>query len=181
MVGAGLSRRCRSTTVLPVTGFGGTTAGRRAPRPARSLDAHDHGPLRRQRRAGLPWSFEPEQTAIDGAHRRRRRPSSTRVDQPAGRADRPARPPSTSRRDRPAPTSTRSTASASPSRRLQPGETREMPVVFFVDPAIVEDREHDERRRHHPVLHLLSGARAAPSRWRRSDQARTQRNRDRES
>ena len=38
---------------------------------------------------------------------------------------------------------------------LKPGETQEMPVVFFVDPAIDEDRDNDGVKDHHPVLYLL--------------------------
>ena len=47
---------------------------------------------------------------------------------------------------------------------MKPGETREMPVVFYVDPALAKDREQDDAQHHHAVLHLLSGApsRSAP-------------------
>ena len=41
---------------------------------------------------------------------------------------------------------------------LGPGETREMPVVFYVDPAIAADRDNDDAQHHHAVLHLLSAA-----------------------
>ena len=56
-------------------------------------------------------------------------------------ADCRAAPPSTSRRDSPAPISTRSNASASPTRRCSRAKRLDMPVVFYVDPAIVEVTE----------------------------------------
>ena len=45
--------------------------------------------------------------------------------------------------------------------RFAPGEKREMAVVFYVDPALAADAEHDQLIDHHPVLHLLSDARRA--------------------
>ena len=86
------------------------------------------------------------------------RPSTTRSSTKP-RARSPRRPPTTSRRRRSAPISTRSTASASPSRRMKPGETREMTVVFYVDPEIVKDRDQDRAQHHHAVLYLLPAAR----------------------
>ncbi len=41
---------------------------------------------------------------------------------------------------------------------MAPGEKREMPVVFYVDPALAADHENDTLRNHHTVLHLLSRA-----------------------
>ena len=56
---------------------------------------------------------------------------------------------------------------------LKAGETRDMAVVFYVDPV---DGEGSRRRRpqhHHAVLHVLSATRAVRGRW------RTARRRDR--
>ena len=41
---------------------------------------------------------------------------------------------------------------------MKPGETREMAVVFYVDPKLAENSEQDGLNAHHAVLHLLSGA-----------------------
>ena len=91
---------------------------------------------------GMAWDFEPEQRTMrvkvgenvlafykatntsDQAHHGR------------GELQRVAR-------HRRAATSPRSNASASRSRRSRPGETVEMPVSFFVDPKIAEDRDAD--------------------------------------
>ena len=43
---------------------------------------------------------------------------------------------------------------------LEPGETREMAVVFYVDPKLAKDSEAGQSRPHHALLHVLSGARA---------------------
>ena len=41
---------------------------------------------------------------------------------------------------------------------MKPGETRDMAVVFYVDPKLAEDSEQDGRQPHYALLHLLSGA-----------------------
>ena len=91
---------------------------------------------------GLPWRFEPEQTSIEV-----RIGEVVTVDYTA----------STNRRARP---SAQASYNVSPptvgayfskincfcftEQRLKPGETRDMPVVFFVDPALAKDAEQDD-------------------------------------
>ena len=43
---------------------------------------------------------------------------------------------------------------------MKPGETREMTVVFYVDPAIVEGSRPGRSQHHHAVLYVLPAARA---------------------
>ena len=70
---------------------------------------------------------------------------------------------------RSASTSTRSSASASRSRRSSPARSLEMPVSFYVDPAIVDGRGRQGAARDDAVLHVLSGrARSSSRPWRRA-------------
>ena len=59
---------------------------------------------------------------------------------------------------------------------MGPGEKREMPVVFYVDPALAKDSENDGLNYHHAILHLLSrarfGAEAGGGRRRRQAQGK---------
>ena len=49
---------------------------------------------------------------------------------------------------------------------LKAGETRDMAVVFYVDPAMAKDPDGDDAQHHHAVLHVLSATRAVRGRWR---------------
>ena len=49
---------------------------------------------------------------------------------------------------------------------LKAGETREMAVVFYVDPKIAEDRDMNDAQYHHVVLYLLPDARSGQARRR---------------
>ena len=56
--------------------------------------------------------------------------------------------------------------------RLKAGEKMDMPVVFYVDPAMARTRA-ERSQQHHPVLHIFPGARAAAGRFgRRGDSPR---------
>ena len=142
------------------TGFGGTTAGReRRARPACST-ARSRCASTPMSRGGLPWSFEPEQTTIDVRIGEvvdgllSRRPTNRRA-RPSGRRPTTSSPPTVGgllRQDQ--LLLLHRAAAASRARQ------REMPVVFFVDPALVEGRRAGRPQHHHAVLHLLSGARA---------------------
>ena len=92
---------------------------------------------------GLPWRFEPEQNAIEVQHRRGRhrqlssRPISRRA-RPLGQA---------AYNVAPRPTGAyfqKINCFCFTEQRLGPGEKREMPVVFFVDPALAKDAELDD-------------------------------------
>lgn len=141
MVGASFAAVPFYNWFCRVTGFGGTTqvatsapaSGAIARKIAVRFDANV-GP-------GLPWKFEPEQTEIEI---------------PIGQAttvfysvtNRAAR-----------PTTGQAAYNVTPltvgayfqkincfcftEQTLAPGETREMPVVFYVDPALAQDAEND--------------------------------------
>ena len=44
--------------------------------------------------------------------------------------------------------------------RLKAGETREMTVVFYVDPSLVKDQRSERPEHHYAVIHILPAARA---------------------
>ena len=153
-------RRCRSTTGSAAPPA--SAARRRSPSaaPERRCSAASVAVRFDANVApGLPWKFEPEQNEIKVQASAKSRPSttgsSTRRRAPiTAQAAYNVTPP------RSAPTSTRSTVSASPSRRCKPGETRDMTVVFYVDPVDGEGPRTGRAQHHHAVLHVLSGARA---------------------
>ena len=127
-----------------VTGYGGTTQRaerRRQPMSRPDITVRFDANVARD----LAWNFEPDAARGDAEDRRDR---TGRLHAPRtidGRASR-GRPPSMSRPIRPAPISTRSSASASPSSDAETRRDVEMPVVFFVDPAIVNDPELEGHR-----------------------------------
>ena len=137
-----------------VTGYGGTTASPAPPSEAVARP-HGHGALRRQHRARHALGV-PAEAADDAAAARRDRPRLLRGPQP----DRPAVAGQAGYNVVPyrgrAATSTRSPASASSMQVLGPGERIDMPVSFFVDPAMLEDVEARDRDRHHALLHHVS-------------------------
>ncbi len=158
------SRRCRSTACSARSpALAARRRSRRRRARTRSLDRTITRPLRRQcRRRACPGPSRPMQREVEvkigetllgllsrDQHLRRSRVTGTATFNVSPRAGG-------------APTSTRSSASASPSRRSQPGERLEMPVAFFVDPEIVEDRDARRHPRDHAVLHVLSRAKRRP-------------------
>ena len=165
MVGAAYAAVPLYNWFCRATGFGGTTAGRDRGARAASLDRTITVRFDANVGPGLPWRFEPEQNAIEvklgevvTVNYRVINQAARAITASGGLQCRAAAPP--------APTSRRSTASASPSRRLKPGEKREMPVVFYVDPAMAKDPER--RRAQHasrcPTRSIRSASRRG--RWR---------------
>ena len=122
------------------TGFAGTHAGRDR-RPGHVLDRKIAVRFDANVTGGLPWRFEPEQTAIEvrigDVVRSTISVTNESARETVGHASYNVSPP---------------TAGAYfykincfcfTEQRLKPGEKREMPVVFFVDPALAKDAEQD--------------------------------------
>jgi cytochrome c oxidase assembly protein subunit 11 len=121
-----------------VTGYGGTTQ-RTSSFRTRFWTAQSRSASMPTLPRGLPWDFKPVQREVEV------RIGETVLVNYTARIPLTYRPParrhSMSRRWRPVPISTRSSASALPKPNSSPARQMEMPVVFFVDPAIVEAAE----------------------------------------
>ena len=123
------------------TGFAGTTQVAVAA-PGQVLDRQIEVRFDANVMAGLPWRFEPEQTSI-----------MVRIGdvvtvnyfivnessrETVGQASYNVSPPTVGA------FFSKINCFCFTEQRLGPGEKREMPVVFFVDPALVKDSEHDD-------------------------------------
>ena len=120
-----------------VTGYGGTTQ-RVEQAPTAVLDRKMTVRFDANVAAGLPWDFEPVQRDVDVEDRRDDRRPISRVTNCSTRRPPAARTFNVTP-ERPAPISTRSQCFCFTDTVSKPGETREMPVVFYVDPAIADD------------------------------------------
>ena len=154
MVGARrrIARRCTAPSARRPGSTARTQRAERAPGAVAGqvevrFDANMH--------PGLPWRFEPEQTTVKS--RRARRPRSSIARKTSARERSRRRRCTMSRPTRSANISRRSSASASPSRRFKPGQTVDMPVVFFVDPAIEKDPDTKDIHEITLELHILPG------------------------
>ncbi len=110
---------------------------RRAPSPARSASASTP-----TSHPGLPWRFEPEQTTVRVAPGAQHARSYYRATNLVGPHDH--RPGGVQRhaRLRPANISSKIECFCFTEQTLKPGQTVDMPVVFFVDPTILEGPGH---------------------------------------
>ena len=135
------------------TGYGGTTQVAEAA-PGASGPARSHRALRRQCRARARLELRAGDAADQAAHRQDRHGFLQGRQSLRPRHSRRRRS-IMSARTAPAPISTRSPASASASRSSTPHETAELPVVFFLDPALEQDETMSGRRHGHAVLHVL--------------------------
>jgi cytochrome c oxidase assembly protein subunit 11 len=122
------------------TGFGGTPQIGTAA-PAHVLDRKVTVRLDANVIAGLPWRFEPEQNAIDLRLGEVVTVMFTATNQAAretvGQAGFNVTPPTTGGYF------TKINCFCFTEQRLAPGERREMPVVFYVDPALAADPEQN--------------------------------------
>ena len=91
---------------------------------------------------GLPWRFEPEQTSIEVRIGEVVTVNYVVTNESAretvGQASYNVSPPTVGAYF------TKINCFCFTEQRLKPGETREMPVVFFVDPALAKDSEQDD-------------------------------------
>jgi cytochrome c oxidase assembly protein subunit 11 len=126
---------CRST------GFGGTTQVATAA-PGKVLERQIEVRFDANVMAGLPWRFEPEQTSIKvrigDVVTVNYFIVSESVRETVGQASYNVSPPTVGAYF------SKINCFCFTEQRLKPGETREMPVVFFVDPELVKDSEHDD-------------------------------------
>ena len=143
------------------TGFGGTHAGRDRGAAGRARP-HHHGALRRQCRR------RPAVALRAGAELDRGRASARSSPSTTSRTNLAARETVGQAAYNVAPATTgiyfqKINCFCFTEQRLGPGEKREMPVVFYVDPALAKDRRAGRPQHDHAVLHVLCGARAGPA------------------
>ena len=138
MVGAAYAAVPLYRLFCQVTGFDGTPRIASAP-STKVLDRTITIRFDANVAPGLAWRFEPVHTTMQVKIGE----NTLAFYRATNTSDRPVRgtATSTSCPSRPPSSSTSSSASASRSRLLQPGETMEMPVSFFVDPQIVDDKD----------------------------------------
>ena len=151
-------RRCRSTpgSARPPA----LAAPRRSPnaRPTKCSAAPDH-PLRFQRRARAAVEIRAGAERDQGSHRRGRdRP--LQGDQRSRARDHRRRRPTTSSPPQVGAYFNKINCFCFTEQTLKAGETREMAVVFYVDPGDRQGPRPERSQHHHAVLHLLSAARS---------------------
>jgi cytochrome c oxidase assembly protein subunit 11 len=140
MVGASFAAVPLYSWFCRTTGFGGTTQVSKAA-PAAALDRKMRVRFDSNVAPGLPWSFEPEQNRIDV-----RIGEVTTVHYKV--VNRAARAITAQAAYNVAPLTvgayfTKINCFCFTEQTLKAGETREMAVVFYIDPAIVKDRDQD--------------------------------------
>jgi cytochrome c oxidase assembly protein subunit 11 len=122
------------------TGFGGTPQVASAG-PGQTLDRSITIRFDSNVAGGLPWRFEPEQTSIKVRIGEVVTVNYTVINESAretvGQASYNVSPPTVGAYF------TKINCFCFTDQRLRPGEKREMPVVFFVDPAIAQDAEQN--------------------------------------
>jgi len=123
------------------TGFGGTTQVA-AVGPANVLDRHIEVRFDANVSGDLPWRFEPEQTSVVARIGEVVTVNYRVVNESAreivGQASYNVSPPTIGAYF------SKINCFCFTEQRLGPGERRSMPVVFFVDPALVKDSEQDD-------------------------------------
>jgi cytochrome c oxidase assembly protein subunit 11 len=122
------------------TGFAGTTQVASAG-PAHVLDRKIEVRFDANVTGGLPWRFAPEQTSvtlrIGEVVTVNYAVTNEAARETVGQASYNVWPPTVGAYF------SKINCFCFTEQRLKPGETREMPVVFFVDPALAQDPEHD--------------------------------------
>jgi cytochrome c oxidase assembly protein subunit 11 len=140
MVGAAFAAVPLYNWFCRTTGFGGTPQVATAA-PAQALDRKITVRFDANVSGGLPWRFEPEQTAIEvkigDVVTVNYRVTNETARETAGQASYNVSPPTVGAYF------AKINCFCFTEQRLAAGETREMPVVFFVDPALAKDTEQD--------------------------------------
>jgi cytochrome c oxidase assembly protein subunit 11 len=140
MVGAAYAAVPLYNWFCRTTGFGGTPQVASAG-PAHILDRKVKVRFDANISGGLPWRFEPEQNSIEVRIGEvvtvNYRVVNESARETAGVASYNVAPPTVGAYF------SKINCFCFTEQRFEPGETREMPVVFFVDPEIVKDAEQD--------------------------------------
>jgi cytochrome c oxidase assembly protein subunit 11 len=141
MVGAAYAAVPLYNWFCRTTGFGGTTQVA-ARGPAETLDRKITIRFDANVAGGLPWRFEPEQNSIEAKIGEvvtvYYRVVNTSARETVGQASYNVSPPTAGGYF------TKINCFCFTEQRLGPGEKRDMPVVFFVDPALAKDAEQND-------------------------------------